>query len=50
MFLLTGLMFLLASDFRGPGRIGRTAGALLLLIFVGYQAMVWLGAGDPSRG
>ena len=46
MFLLTGLMFLLASDFRGPGRIGRTAGALLLLIFVGYQAMVWLGAGS----
>jgi cation:H+ antiporter len=46
MFLLTGLMFLLASDFRGPGRIGRTAGALLLAIFVGYQAMVWLGAGE----
>ncbi len=45
MFLLTGLMFLLASDFRGPGRIGRTAGALLLAIFVGYQIMVWTGAG-----
>jgi cation:H+ antiporter len=42
MFLLTGLMFLLASDFRGPGRIGRTAGTLLLMIFIGYQAMVWL--------
>lgn len=50
MFLLTGLMFLLASDFRGPGRIGRTAGGLLLVIFVAYQAMVWLGAGDPSSG
>lgn len=48
MFLLTGLMFLLASDFRGPGRIGRTAGALLLMIFIGYQAMVWMGAGDPA--
>jgi cation:H+ antiporter len=46
MFLLTGLMFLLASDFRGPGRIGRTAGALLLTIFIGYQAMVWLNAGS----
>jgi len=46
MFLLTGLMFLLASDFRGPGRIGRTAGGLLLLIFVGYQIMVWTGAGS----
>ncbi len=48
MFLLTGLMFLLASDFRGPGRIGRTAGALLLAIFIGYQAMVWLGAGEGA--
>ena len=48
MFLLTGLMFLLASDFRGPGRIGRTAGALLLAIFIGYQAMVWLGAGEAA--
>lgn len=50
MFLLTGLVFLLASDFRGPGRIGRVAGIVLLLIFVGYQAMVWLGAGDPGAG
>ena len=44
MFLLTGLMFLLASDFRGPGRIGRVAGCVLLSIFVGYQVMVWMGA------
>lgn len=43
MFLLTGLVFLLASDFRGPGRIGRTAGALLLLIFIAYQAVIWMG-------
>jgi cation:H+ antiporter len=52
MFLLTGLMFLLASDFRGPGRIGRTAGALLLMIFIGYQAMVWTNAGSflPAEG
>jgi cation:H+ antiporter len=52
MFLLTGLMFLLASDFRGPGRIGRTAGVMLLIIFVGYQCMVWMNAGsflsDPA--
>jgi cation:H+ antiporter len=46
MFLLTGLMFLMASDFRGPGRIGRTAGVMLLVIFVGYQAMIWLDAGS----
>ncbi|NRB72351.1 MAG: calcium/sodium antiporter [Xanthomonadales bacterium] len=43
MFLLTGLVFLLASDFRGPGRIGRGAGALLLLIFIIYQAVIWMG-------
>jgi hypothetical protein len=45
-------MFLLASDFRGPGRIGRTAGVMLLIIFVGYQCMVWMNAGsflsDPA--
>jgi len=46
MFLLTGLMFLLASDFRGPGRIGRTAGVLLLTIFCGFQVMVWMDAGS----
>jgi cation:H+ antiporter len=46
MFLLTGLMFLLASDFKGPGRIGRRSGFLLLTIFVGYQAMVWMNAGS----
>lgn len=45
MFLLCGLMFLLASDFRGPGRIGRTAGGMLVAIFIGYQALVWTGAG-----
>jgi len=48
MFLLTGLMFILASDFRGPGRIGRSAGVLLLGIFIGYQAMVWTGIGGFS--
>ena len=46
MFLLTGLMFLLASDWRGPGRIGRSAGVLLLVIFVGYQVMVWTDAAN----
>jgi cation:H+ antiporter len=46
MFLLTGLMFLLASDFRGPGRIGRSAGAMLLIIFTCYQVLVWTNAGS----
>ena len=51
MFLLTGLMFLLASDFRGPGASGAPPAALLLMIFVGYQAMVWLDSSsmvDPG--
>lgn len=45
MFLLTGILFLLASDFRGPGRIGRRSGGALLAIFAAYQAMVWMMAG-----
>ncbi|KAA9133416.1 calcium/sodium antiporter [Marinihelvus fidelis] len=50
MLLLTGLMFLMASDFRGPGRIGRGAGVVLLVIFVSYQVMVIAGAvgADPA--
>ncbi|MFT5372742.1 MAG: hypothetical protein ACI9R7_002293, partial [Lysobacterales bacterium] len=29
-----------------PGRIGRRSGLLLLTLFVGYQTMVWLQAGE----
>ena len=46
MFLLTGVMFLLASDFRGPGRISRSAGAMLMGIFLAYQLLVWTSAGS----
>jgi Ca2+/Na+ antiporter len=46
MFLMTGLLFLMASDFRGPGRIGRRSGLLLLTLFIAYQVMVWVQAGD----
>jgi cation:H+ antiporter len=46
MFLMTGLLFLMATDFKGPGRIGRRSGLLLLSLFFAYQAMVWLHAGD----
>jgi cation:H+ antiporter len=46
MFLMTGLLFLMATDFRGPGRIGRRSGLLLLTLFIGYQTMVWLEIGD----
>jgi len=46
MFLMTGVLFLLASDMGGPGRIGRRSGLLLLIMFVAYQALVWLDVGD----
>jgi len=38
---LTLVLFLLAYGFRGPGRINRLEGGLLLACFVGY--MIWLG-------
>jgi len=40
---LTVALFAMAYGFRGPGRINRLEGGLLLLAFVGY--MSWLGAG-----
>jgi cation:H+ antiporter len=41
MFLITGALYLMASDFRGPGRIGRASGGLLLAMFIGYILLVW---------
>jgi cation:H+ antiporter len=41
MFLITGALYLMASDFRGPGRIGRASGGLLLAMFLGYMVLVW---------
>jgi cation:H+ antiporter len=46
MFLMTGVLFLLASDLGGPGRIGRRSGLLLFLMFIAYQAFVWLDIGE----
>ncbi len=46
MFLLTGLLFLMATAFGGSGRIGRRSGLLLLSLFIAYQAMVWVQAGE----
>ncbi len=43
MFLMTGLLFILATNFRGAGRIGRRAGLLMLSLFVVYQIIVWMG-------
>ena len=45
MFLITGVLYLLASDFRGPGRIGRRSGSLLLAMFFGYIILVWMSSG-----
>ena len=44
MFLITGALYLMASDFRGPGRIGRRSGSILLLMFIGYIIMVWMSS------
>ena len=48
MFLITGALFLMASDFRGPGRIGRRSGSVLLLMFIGYFIMVWMSSGSTT--
>ena len=45
MFLITGALYLMASKFRGPGRIGRRSGSVLLLLFVGYSTLVWMSSG-----
>ncbi len=44
MFLFTVLLFFMAYGIRGPGRISRASGALLLLMFLVYQAVVWMTA------
>ena len=45
MFLFTGALYLMASNFRGPGRIGRRSGSVLLVMFVGYSVLVWMSSG-----
>jgi cation:H+ antiporter len=44
MFLMTGALYLMASDFRGPGRIGRRSGAVLLIMFITYFILVWMSS------
>ena len=46
MFLITGALYLMASDFHGPGRIGRRSGSILLAMFIGYSIMVWMSSGS----
>jgi len=40
MYVFTLLLFILAWGIRGPGRIRRRAGALLLVMYLAYQSMV----------
>ena len=48
MFLMTGALYLMASDFHGPGRIGRRSGSVLLLMFLGYSILVWMSSGHVA--
>ena len=41
MFLFTVLLFFMAYGIRGPGRIRRSSGVLLMILFFAYQALVW---------
>ncbi|MBF0471279.1 MAG: calcium/sodium antiporter [Gammaproteobacteria bacterium] len=42
MILLTLLLFIMAYGFRGPGRINRIEGGILLLIYSGYLGFLYL--------
>jgi len=44
MFLFTVLLFFMAYGISGPGRISRRSGILLMSLFLGYQALIWLTA------
>lgn len=42
MVVLTAALLTMAIGFRGPGRIGRTEGMLLLLVYLGYSGFLIL--------
>jgi cation:H+ antiporter len=44
MFIFTVLLFFMALRIKGPGRINRRSGMLLLSMFVAYQVLVWTTA------
>lgn len=44
MFLFTVLLFFMAYGMRGPGRINRRSGLLLLSLFATYQVLIWVTA------
>lgn len=41
VFILTIALFIMAYGFRGPGRINRIEGLLLVQAFIGYQALLY---------
>lgn len=41
MFLFTVLLFFMAYGIRGPGMIHRSSGALLIVLFLAYQLLIW---------
>ncbi len=49
MFLLTFLLYITATDFKGPARMGRGSGTLFLALFLGYQVMIWVSASSPPQ-
>jgi len=44
MFLITLALFAMAYGRRGPGRITRAGGALLLAAYIGYQTLLYFSA------
>jgi len=41
VFILTIALVIMAYGFKGPGRINRIEGAILLSCFVGYQVLLY---------
>ncbi len=44
MFLFTAMLFFMAYGIRGPGRISRLSGGLLVVLYLIYQVTVWYTA------
>jgi cation:H+ antiporter len=44
MFVLTLVLFAMAYGFRGPGRITRAGGAVLLTAYIAYQTLLYFSA------
>ena len=42
MIILTLLLFFMASGFRGPGKITRVEGSVLVTIFIAYQVLLYI--------